>query len=65
MPVANEYPAERDVDGTRALKSGRSVRRRRASESGRIEVAVLIPLLLATNIVIAVLAWYVVGAFLR
>jgi hypothetical protein len=65
MPVANEHPAERDVDRTRTLKSDPSVPRRCAGQSGRIEVAVLIPLLLATNIVIAVVAWYVVGAFLR
>jgi hypothetical protein len=40
-------------------------RRRRADESGKIEIAILIPLLLVTNIIVATMAWYAVGAFLR
>jgi hypothetical protein len=64
MPVAKEKPTRRDVDRARPL-AHRLLGRQRPGESGKIEMAFLIPLLLVTNIIVATLAWYAVGAFLR
>jgi hypothetical protein len=64
MPVEKKQSTKREVDRTRPL-TYRLPGRRRADESGKIEIAILIPLLLVTNIIVATLAWYAVGAFLK
>jgi hypothetical protein len=64
MPVTKEQSAKREVDRTRPL-THRQSERRQVDDSGKIEIAVLIPLLLVTNIIIATMAWFAVGAFLR
>jgi hypothetical protein len=64
MPVAKKQSTKREVDRTRPL-THRLPGRRRADESGKIEIAILIPLLLVTNIIVATMAWYAVGALLR
>jgi hypothetical protein len=38
---------------------------RRGGGSGDIEIAVLIPLVLVANTIVATIAWYVVGSLLR
>jgi hypothetical protein len=64
MPVAKKQSTKREVDRTRPV-THRLPGRRRADESGKIEIAILIPLLLVTNIIVATMAWYAIGAFLR
>jgi hypothetical protein len=61
MPVGKEKSTRRDVDRTRP-HAHRLLGRRLP---GEIEMAFLIPLLLVTNIIVATVAWYAVGAFLR
>jgi hypothetical protein len=38
---------------------------RQADNYGKIKIAILIPLLLVMNIIVATMAWFAVGAFLR
>jgi hypothetical protein len=38
---------------------------RRKADLGKIQIAVLIPLVLAANIIVATIAWYVVDSLLR
>jgi hypothetical protein len=38
---------------------------RRGGGSGDIEIAVLIPLVLVANTIVATIAWYIVGSLLR
>ena len=63
MSVTKRKSTKRDVDRTRPV-AYRLLGRRRLGEAA-IEMAILIPLLLVTNIIVATLAWYAVGAFLR
>jgi hypothetical protein len=35
------------------------------SESGEVELGVLVPLVLVTNVIVAIIAWYAVGALFR
>jgi hypothetical protein len=64
MPVAKEDSAKRDVARTRPTGSPYAGSQR-IGESGNIEVAVLIALVLAANIVVATIVWRVVGSLLR
>jgi hypothetical protein len=52
------------------VPEGKSAKRddrvpRREGSLGYIEMAILIPLVLAANTVVATIAWYVVGSLLR
>jgi hypothetical protein len=64
MPIAKEKSTRRGVDRTRPLAHS-LLGRGRPGESGKIEMAILIPLMLVTNIIVATMAWYAVGTFLR
>jgi hypothetical protein len=46
-------------------KSGRQPDPSPIGESGEVELGVLIPLVLVTNVVVAIVTWYAVGGFLR
>jgi hypothetical protein len=60
MPVAQEYSKKRKA---RPLKG--QVAPPPEGELGKIEVGFLIPLMLATNIIVAIVVWYVVESLLR
>jgi hypothetical protein len=63
MPVAQEDSA-RD-DKVRPSKSWRQASLLRNGELCQIELAFLLPLLFAVNVIVATIAWYVVGSLLR
>jgi hypothetical protein len=54
-------------NGSTRGKVGEAETLRSAAEggSGNIEIAVLIPLVLVANIIVATIAWYVVGSLLK
>jgi hypothetical protein len=60
MPVVQEHSEKRK---SRPLK--RQVAPARDGELGKIEVAFLVPLVLATNIIVAIIVWYAVESLLR
>jgi hypothetical protein len=62
MPVARDNSAKRD---DKALKSWRQVSLPLVGELGQLEFGVLLPLLFAANVIVATIAWYVVGSLLR
>jgi hypothetical protein len=59
--AANGLPT-RDIDEARPVTS---LSRSPGGESGAVELGVLIPLVLVTNVLVAIIVWYAVGALLR
>jgi hypothetical protein len=55
----------RDIDKARPVRSGEELGPSPNSESGEVELGVLVPLVLVTNVIVAIIAWYAVGALVR
>jgi hypothetical protein len=55
----------RDIDEARPVTPRHQLSRSPAGESGAVELGVLIPLVLVTNVIVAIIVWYAVGTLLR
>jgi hypothetical protein len=51
----------RDIDKARRVRSGEELSPSPNSESGEVELGVLVPLVLVTNVIVAIIAWYAVS----
>jgi hypothetical protein len=49
----------------RSTRAGRGAVNRSVGQSGEVELGALIPLVLVANVIVAIVAWYAVGALLR
>ena len=54
-----------DINETGPVESGREPSRSVVGQSGEVELGALIPLVVVTNVIVAIVAWYAVGALLR
>jgi hypothetical protein len=55
----------RDINETGPVECEREPSRSVVGQSGEVELGALIPLVLVTNVIVAIVAWYAVGALLR
>jgi hypothetical protein len=65
MSVAPQHSAGRDADETRPVRSIRSISVPLFGEMRQIPLSVLLPVVFAANVVIATVAWYIVGILMR
>jgi len=63
--IAAKGPQAQDIDKAPRVTFGREIRPSPDSESGDVELEVLVILVTVTNIIVAIIAWYAVGALLR
>jgi hypothetical protein len=54
-----------DTDKARRAGSGQEFSSSPDNESGEVELRPLVPLVLVTNVIVAIVAWYTVRALLR
>jgi hypothetical protein len=62
LPRACRY---RTVDKAPRVRTGQELSPSPDSESGAVELGVLVPLVLVTNVIAAIVVWFAVGALLR
>jgi hypothetical protein len=65
MSVAPQHSARRDADGTRPVKSTRPISVPLFGKMRQIKLSVLLPVVFAVNVVVATVAWYIVGLLMR
>jgi hypothetical protein len=65
MSDAPRNSVKRDADRVRPLKSWRQIRLSLIGELGQLELIVLLPLVFTANVIVATIAWFVVGWLLR
>jgi hypothetical protein len=58
-------PVKRDADATRPVKSTRRISVLLFGRMREIKLSVLVPAVFAWNVVVATVAWFVVGLFMR
>jgi hypothetical protein len=64
MPVTSQHSG-RDADGTRPVKSTRRISVLLFGEMHQIKLSVLVPVVFAANVIVATVAWFVVGLLMR
>jgi hypothetical protein len=64
MSVAPQHSARRDTDGTRSV-SKRPISVPLFGKMRRIKLSALLPVVFAANVVVATVAWYIVGLLMR
>ena len=63
--IAAKGPQAQDIDKAPRVTFGRELSASPDSESGDVELEVLFVFVTVTTIIIAIIAWYAVGALLR
>jgi hypothetical protein len=65
MAGARRHSVKRDTDRSRPLKSWHQINLPLIGELGRLELSLLLLLVFTANVIVATLAWFVVGSLLR
>ena len=60
-----QHSAKRDADGTRPVKSTRRISVLLFGRMHQIKLSVLVPVVFAANVIVATVAWFVVGLLMR
>ena len=60
-----QHSAKRDADGTRPVKSTRRISVPLFGRMRQIKLSVLVPVMFAANVIVATVAWFVVGLLMR
>jgi hypothetical protein len=65
MPDAPRASVKRDADRVRPVKSRRQISLPLIGELDRLELTILLLLVLAADVIVATVLWFVVGPLLR
>jgi hypothetical protein len=65
MSGVRRHSAKRDGDRVRPMKSWRQISPPLIGKLGQLELGILLPLVFTANVIVATIAWSVVGSLLR